>query len=165
MLVMSNFWNSMDCSLPDSSVHGILQVKILEWVAISFSRGSSQPRNRTWVSCIAGRFFTDWAVREVLSGWVCQDLSVSQRGGSQSSPRCRLIGRWTKGQQLLKLMYMSLFQGKCGGMGISIYSCPEPWEDSWLRTVALSRITLVACWEWILRGKSRSRDSLRRLLE
>ena len=57
---------SMDYSLPVSSVHGILQAKILEWVAISFSRGSSQPKNRTWVSCIAGRFFTNWAMREAL---------------------------------------------------------------------------------------------------
>ena len=48
----------MDCSPPGSSVHGILQARILEWVAISFSRGSSQPRDRTQVSCIAGRFFT-----------------------------------------------------------------------------------------------------------
>ena len=51
----------MDCSLPGSSVHGILQARILECVAISFSRGSSCPRNQTWVSCLAGRFFTDWA--------------------------------------------------------------------------------------------------------
>ena len=48
----------MDCSLPGSSVHGILQARILEWVVIPFSRGSSQPRDRTLVSCIAGRFFT-----------------------------------------------------------------------------------------------------------
>ena len=47
----------VDCSLPGSSVHGILQAKILEWVAIPFSRGPSWPRNWTWVSCIAGRFF------------------------------------------------------------------------------------------------------------
>ena len=50
--------NPMDCSLPDFSAHGILQARILEWVAISFSRGSSQPRDQTQVSCIAGRFFT-----------------------------------------------------------------------------------------------------------
>ena len=49
---------------PGSSVHGILQARILEWVAIPFSRGSSQPRDQTWVSCIAGRFFTIWAIRE-----------------------------------------------------------------------------------------------------
>ena len=57
----------MDSSLPDSSAHEILQARILEWLAISFSRGSSRPRGRTWVSCIAGRFFTIWATRESLS--------------------------------------------------------------------------------------------------
>ena len=58
----------VDCSLPGSSVHGILQARILEWVAIPFSRGSSQPRDWTWSSCIAGRHFTLWAAREVLYG-------------------------------------------------------------------------------------------------
>ena len=48
----------MDCSPPGSSIHGILQARILEWVAISFSRGSSWPRDWAQVSCIAGRFFT-----------------------------------------------------------------------------------------------------------
>ena len=48
----------MDCSLSGSSVHGIFQARVLEWIAISFSRGSSQPRNRTRVSRIAGRPFT-----------------------------------------------------------------------------------------------------------
>ena len=47
----------MDCSPPGSSVHGILQARILEWVAIPFSRGSSQPKDRTQVSCISGRYF------------------------------------------------------------------------------------------------------------
>ena len=61
--VMSISCDSMDCSLLGSSVHGILQARILEWVAISFSRGSSQPRNWTKVSYIAVRFFTDWATR------------------------------------------------------------------------------------------------------
>ena len=50
--------NPMDCSLPGSSVHGISQTRILECVAISFSRGSSQPRHQTHISCIAGRLFT-----------------------------------------------------------------------------------------------------------
>ena len=54
------------CSLPGSSVHGIFQAGILEWVAISFSRGSSQPRDRTQVSHIAGRRFNLWATREAL---------------------------------------------------------------------------------------------------
>ena len=60
--------NPMDCSPPGSSVHEIFQARILEWVAIYFSRGSSQPRDRTWVSCTAGRFFTDWAIREAGNG-------------------------------------------------------------------------------------------------
>ena len=46
------------CHLMDYTVHGILQTRILEWVAFPFSRGSSQPRDRTQVSCIAGGFFT-----------------------------------------------------------------------------------------------------------
>ena len=49
----------MDYSPPGSSVHGTLQAKILEWVSISFSRESSQPRNQTQVSCTADRFFTE----------------------------------------------------------------------------------------------------------
>ena len=48
----------MNCSLPGSSVHGISQARILEWVATSFSKGSSQPRDQTCVSCLSGGFFT-----------------------------------------------------------------------------------------------------------
>ena len=54
----------MDCSLSGSSVHGILQARMLEWVSIPFSRRSSQPRDQTQVSCIAAKFFTVWATRE-----------------------------------------------------------------------------------------------------
>ena len=59
------------CDPVDYTVHQILQARILEWVAFPFSRGSSQPRDRTQISCIAGRFFTRWATREAqeyLSG-------------------------------------------------------------------------------------------------
>ena len=55
-----------NCSLPGSSVHGILQGRIVEWVAIPFSRGSSQSMDQAQVSCIAGGFFTIWATREVI---------------------------------------------------------------------------------------------------
>ena len=54
----------VDCSPPGSSVHGILQVRIPEWVAISFSRGSSRSRDWTQVSFVAGRRFNHWATRE-----------------------------------------------------------------------------------------------------
>ena len=56
--VVSDSLRAMDCSLPGSSVRGILQARIMEWVTIPFSRGSSQPGDQTWGSCIAGRFFT-----------------------------------------------------------------------------------------------------------
>ena len=56
--------DTMDCNLPGSSVHGILRARILEWVTISFSRGSSQPRDWTQVSHIGGRCFNLWATRE-----------------------------------------------------------------------------------------------------
>ena len=56
----------MDCSPPGSSIHGILQARILERAASSFSRGSSRPRDRTQVSRIVGRRFNLWATREAL---------------------------------------------------------------------------------------------------
>ena len=64
--VVSNVCKIMDCNLPGSSVHGILQARILEWVAISFSRGSSQSRDWTQISRISGRFFSSWAIRDTL---------------------------------------------------------------------------------------------------
>ena len=65
----------MDCNLPGSSVHGIFQARILEWVAISFSRGPSQPKDQTYISCsltLAGRFFTSEPSEkplESVTGW------------------------------------------------------------------------------------------------
>ena len=56
----------MDRSPPGSSVHGILQARILEWISIPFSRWTSWPRGQTQVSCIAGRFFTIWATGKTL---------------------------------------------------------------------------------------------------
>ena len=54
----------MDCSPPGSSVHGILQSRILEWVAIPFPRGSSRPRDQTLVFCVVGRLFIVWAIMD-----------------------------------------------------------------------------------------------------
>ena len=56
--------NPVDCSPPGSSIRGILQARILQWVAMPVSRGSSQSRDRTQVSHIAGGFFTNWATRK-----------------------------------------------------------------------------------------------------
>ena len=67
----------MDCSPPDSSNHGISQARILEWVAILFSRGSSPSRDQSWVSCIAGRFFAIWATKEAPGYSVKVKVKVS----------------------------------------------------------------------------------------
>ena len=73
------------------TVHGILQTRILEWVAYLFCSGSSQPRDRTGVSCFASRFFTNWAIREALfehwhcwistklNRWVCSSLEKKKK--------------------------------------------------------------------------------------
>ena len=76
----------VDYRPPASSVHGISQARILEWGAISFSRGSSWPRDRTWVSCIAGRLFNLWATREAPG--IC--LSLRKSGSLQHilNPKC-----------------------------------------------------------------------------
>ena len=59
-----------DCSPLGSSVHGILQARILEWDAMLSSRGSSWPRNQTGVSCIAGEFFTSWDIKETQTNYM-----------------------------------------------------------------------------------------------
>ena len=71
-------WDPMDCSLPGSSLHGILQAKILEWVAISLSRGSSQLRDRARVSCTAGRCFN---LRDTREAQVPPHITIEQTLG------------------------------------------------------------------------------------
>ena len=72
-------WKSLShvtfCNPMNYMVHGILQARILEWVAFPFSRESSQPRDQTQVSCIAGRFFTSWATRKALIDCLFLELS------------------------------------------------------------------------------------------
>ena len=84
----------MDCSTPGSSVHGIFQARVLEWVAISFSKGSSQPSDRIRVSHIAGRCFTIWATKrktstsallttpKPLTVWITTNCENSSRDGN-----------------------------------------------------------------------------------
>ena len=72
----------------DYTVHGILQARILEWIAFPFSRGSSQPRNRTQVSHIAGGFFTSWEahVKQGLPWWPSGEESACNVGDLGSIP-------------------------------------------------------------------------------
>ena len=78
---------SLDCNLPVFSVHGCLQARILEWVAISYSRGSSWPRDQTQVSCIAGRLLTAWVTR-----WNIRGLHPKSKK-RQKCPLSQLLGR------------------------------------------------------------------------
>ena len=94
--VVSDSWNHIGYHLPGPSVHGILQARILEWIAISFFSGSSRPRNQTQVFCTAGRFFTDWATGEAFqyryaaaaakSLQSCPTLCDPMDGSPQGSP-------------------------------------------------------------------------------
>ena len=80
----------MGCSLPRSTVHGLFQARVLEWAALSFSRGSSRPRDRTQVSRTAGRRFTVWASRGLLVLSVYQQLTHPGAANSvayEASPR------------------------------------------------------------------------------
>ena len=79
------------------TVHGILQARILEWVAFPFSRGSSQPRDRTQVSLIAGRFFTSWATGEAQEHWSGQPMGCFSSRSSHPRNRTRvscIVGRF-----------------------------------------------------------------------
>ena len=90
----------MNCSPPGSSVHGIFLARILEWIAISFSRGSSWPRDQTQVSHIAGRFFTVWVInkktvqKNLLRTWVSRlkgPSNAQKKGWKESHPVRHII--------------------------------------------------------------------------
>ena len=96
----------MDCSPPGSSVHKILQARILEWATSLFSRKSSQPRNLTWLSLSAGRFLTVWAASEGPSYWLAsqhpyvigtEDGLAGQAAAPPSTKLCCPI--WLMGQK------------------------------------------------------------------
>jgi len=74
----------VDCSLPRASVCGILQARILEWVAMPFSRGSSRPRDQTWVLHIAGRFFTIWVTTEARKEYIKNSQNSTTQKGTNS---------------------------------------------------------------------------------
>ena len=93
-------YHPIDCSLPGSSVHEILQATILKWVAISFARGSSRSRNRTQVSCvscIAGRFFTNCATpssTEILCSQVITEMMQGMKHNFHISPLLTHMSYW-----------------------------------------------------------------------
>ena len=81
----------MDCNPPSFSIHGIHQTRLLEWVTISFSGGSSQPRDRTWVFCTAGKFFAVWVTREAqyFEGYLIK--KKKKKNSIRVSCICRIV--------------------------------------------------------------------------
>ena len=77
----------MDCSLPGSSVHGISQARILEWVAISFSRGTSQARDRTYISCIGRQTLYHCTTKEAQISFFLKKTSLHQEPSSRKRKR------------------------------------------------------------------------------
>ena len=104
---------------PMDSIHGILQARILEWVAVPFSRGSSQPRDQTQISHMAGGFFTSWATKKAQEYWR-GSLSLLQRTFlTQESNqgllhcRCRFFTNWAMREALIQ--YLMYFFCELGG--------------------------------------------------
>ena len=92
-----NLCSPVDYSPPGSSVHGISQTRILEWVAISFSMRSSRPGDQTLVSSIAGEFFTKWATREAIfprsqASWDLCTVSGSENSALSLAYVCKKVG-------------------------------------------------------------------------
>ena len=91
----------VNCSPLGSSVHGILQARILEWVAVPFSRGSSWPRDQTWVSRIAGTFFTVWAIMEAVFIFNYSSNSVDYSAIKKNTFESVLM-RWMKLEPIIQ---------------------------------------------------------------
>ena len=91
----------MDCSSPVSSAMGILQARILEWVVMPSSRGSSQARDGTHVSCIAGRFFTVWATREAQEKPLNDSSPSILLVDPEWDPESKNCLSWTPGSQIM----------------------------------------------------------------
>ena len=131
----------MDCSPPGSSIHGIFQARILEWVAILFSRGSSQPRDQAQISRFAGRFFTIWATRETprTLEWVAVPFSrESSQPRDRTQVSCiagRFFTRWaTREASTFQFTYLVLSH------------CKTKWEFSerdWSRYFEKTTISLL----------------------
>ena len=137
--VMSDTWDPIDCSLPGSSVHGILQARILEWVAISFSRGSSWLRNRTQVSYIAGRLITDWATREALGSEDSLQIQHSINPKSLGVLKVPVFKKYIKNYSVLSRTYLP-----DGGRQSEAKLFPEEvWGPVWGM-----KITRVASTSW-----------------
>ena len=137
----------MDCSLPGSSVRGILQARILEWIAISFSRGSSWPRDWTQVSRIAGRHFTDWP-------WIFYRIKMFENYSTSQFQGTSLVAQTVK-------HLSTMWESWVWALGwedplekeMAIHSSTVAWKIPWteepgtLQSMGLQRVG--HDWEWL----------------
>ena len=139
--------NPTDWSLPGSSVHGILEARIPEWVAISFSRGSSQHTDWTEVYCIASGFFTDWATRETNYISVFKRFHAMYQGldtyslssplkPHKTSPQVSPLYRWGNG-------------GRAGMISLSPVPDPRPLLRRTFRTKGSCACSLPMTVPWL----------------
>jgi len=127
----STLCNTMHYSPPGFSVHGILQARILKWVAISFSRVSSRPRDQTQVSCITGRFFTVWATRKVLKSeqkYVLKTTSKRWWVGPDAQWLEKVLIYWFRAGSDMKEKYKGL-----------VTSMPKKQKNLWLFPVEIDQ--------------------------
>ena len=149
----------VDCSPPGFSVHWILQARMLEWVAISFPRGSSQPRDKTRAFLIAGRLFTMWATREAFYGWVIFNCIYVESITISSNAFPAFI-------EIIVWFFFFSFKGTSNVMQwlkkkkihLAMQESQEVWSNPWVRKIP---------WRWkcqstpvFLPGKSLGQRSL-----
>ena len=129
----------MDCSQPGSSVHGIFQAIVLKWIATSFSRGSSQPRDWTLVSHIVDRCFTVWATREVLTHCITSPKSNCSKKQLLWLPSLQVYVKKKK-KKLAIIFYTLLSQTFFPGIPATVTKFPDsilPSSQSFLSCLQL----------------------------
>ena len=113
---------------PHGLVHGILQARILEWVAFPLSRGLSQSRDQTLVSCIAGEFFTSWATKMNIQFSIClmwQEMYDHLYRGRQTPVKSLSITQWYKQKCYGLVVLLPMCQAN--SLGIVIWSQQLVW--------------------------------------
>ena len=114
----STVCDPMDCSPPGSSVHGILQARIPEWVAIPFSRGSSPPRDRTQVSCIAGGFFTTEPLGKPMCVCMCMCVVAKKQ----------VFSVWAEVKKVSKSLFWHVFSKYSFSVFGKLKSVSQPYR-------------------------------------